>query len=187
MPKVTLASNGAWDLNTSSLPYTSTLLPTVTLDLSGVLFRSSKIPSFPSTGGPIPSPAEPLPPSPQPLRDSQWPSCSSPLPGVPPRPLKSQTHTHTSQSTARIKEMSTGRLTASRMMARVRTPPAGMPAAPTLDAVAVTLGEKSGQGGASAREKPPQEPCSPQPVSILRGGVSWVWGPSHSQPALTRW
>ena len=57
MPKVTLASNGAWDLNTSSLPYTSTLLPTVTLDLSGVLFRSSKIPSFPSTGGPIPSPA----------------------------------------------------------------------------------------------------------------------------------
>lgn len=29
---------------------------------------------------------------------------------------------------------------ASRMMAMVRTPPAGTPAAPTLDAVAVTLG-----------------------------------------------
>lgn len=36
----------------------------------------------------------------------------------------------------------TGRLIASRMMARVRTPPAGIPAAPTLDAVAVTLGER---------------------------------------------
>lgn len=43
--------------------------------------------------------------------------------------------------------MSTGRLTASRMMARVRTPPAGMPAAPTLDAVAVTLGEERGGQG----------------------------------------
>lgn len=64
--------------------------------------------------------------------------------------------------------MSTGRLTASRMMARVRTPPAGMPAAPTLDAVAVTLGEqRGGQGGALL--------C--QPVSALRGGVSW---PTHT-------
>lgn len=32
-----------------------------------------------------------------------------------------------------------GSPTASRMMARVNTPPAGIPAAPTLDAVAVTL------------------------------------------------
>lgn len=32
-----------------------------------------------------------------------------------------------------------GSPTASRMMASVNTPPAGMPAAPTLDAVAVTL------------------------------------------------
>lgn len=48
--------------------------------------------------------------------------------------------THTSQSTARIREMSlVGSPTASRMMARVNTPPAGIPAAPTLDAVAVTL------------------------------------------------
>lgn len=55
----------------------------------------------------------------------------------------SQGPTHTSQSTAKIKEMSlTGRLTASKMMASVRTPPAGMPAAPTLDAVAVTLGRE---------------------------------------------
>lgn len=38
-----------------------------------------------------------------------------------------------------------GSPTASRMMARVSTPPAGIPAAPTLDAVAVTLhgGEKT--------------------------------------------
>lgn len=57
-------------------------------------------------------------------------------------PPNFQGPTHTSQSTAKIKEMSlAGRLTASRMMARVRTPPAGIPAAPTLDAVAVTLGE----------------------------------------------
>lgn len=48
--------------------------------------------------------------------------------------------THTSQSTARIREMSlVGNPTASRMIARVNTPPAGIPAAPTLDAVAVTL------------------------------------------------
>lgn len=60
-----------------------------------------------------------------------------------PRPPNSQGPTHTSQSTAKIKEMSfTGRLTASKMMASVRTPPAGMPAAPTLDAVAVTLGRE---------------------------------------------
>ena len=32
-----------------------------------------------------------------------------------------------------------GRPTASRMIASVKTPPAGIPAAPTLDAVAVTL------------------------------------------------
>lgn len=58
-------------------------------------------------------------------------------------PPNSQGPTHTSQSTAKIQEMSlTGRLTASRMMASVRTPPAGMPAAPTLDAVAVILGKK---------------------------------------------
>lgn len=63
--------------------------------------------------------------------------------GDPLAPEDSQGPTHTSQSTARIREMSlTGRLTASRMMARVRTPPAGIPAAPTLDAVAVTLGER---------------------------------------------
>lgn len=48
--------------------------------------------------------------------------------------------THTSQSTARMSEMSlVGSPTASKMMARVNTPPAGIPAAPTLDAVAVTL------------------------------------------------
>lgn len=71
---------------------------------------------------------------------------------LPVRPLKPQSHTYTSQSTARIKEMSsTGRLTASRMMARVRTPPAGMPAAPTLDAVAVTLGEERGGQGEGPR------------------------------------
>ena len=35
-------------------------------------------------------------------------------------------------------------MTASRMMARVSTAPDGMPAAPTLDAVAVTLGEEKG-------------------------------------------
>lgn len=39
-----------------------------------------------------------------------------------------------------MREMSlVGSPTASRMMARVSTPPAGIPAAPTLDAVAVTL------------------------------------------------
>lgn len=56
-------------------------------------------------------------------------------------PHKSQRFfTHTSQSTARMREMSlVGSPTASRMMARVNTPPAGIPAAPTLDAVAVTL------------------------------------------------
>ena len=67
---------------------------------------------------------------------------------TPEQPPKSQTHTHTSQSTAKMKEMSrTGRLTASRMMARVSTPPAGIPAAPTLDAVAVTLREEKGGRG----------------------------------------
>lgn len=66
-----------------------------------------------------------------------------PFPGRFLSPPNSQGPTHTSQSTAKMKEMSlTGRLTASRMMARVRTPPAGIPAAPTLDAVAVTLGER---------------------------------------------
>lgn len=49
-------------------------------------------------------------------------------------------YTHTSQSTARIREMSlVGSPIASRIIAKVRTPPAGIPAAPTLDAVAVTL------------------------------------------------
>lgn len=53
--------------------------------------------------------------------------------------------THTSQSTARISEMSlVGSPTASRMMARVNTPPAGIPAAPTLEAVAVTLANGKG-------------------------------------------
>lgn len=51
--------------------------------------------------------------------------------------------THTSQSTARMRERSlVGNPTASRMMASVSTPPAGIPAAPTLDAVAVTLQEE---------------------------------------------
>lgn len=57
--------------------------------------------------------------------------------------LADGSYTHTSQSTARISEMSlVGSPTASRMMARVNTPPAGIPAAPTLDAVAVTLGNR---------------------------------------------
>ena len=76
----------------------------------------------------------------------------------------------------------TGRLTASRMMARVRTPPAGMPAAPTLDAVAVTLGEESrgqGPGPRGAREA-----GSLQPVSTLGGGLG---GPGRSHPTLTGW
>ena len=47
-----------------------------------------------------------------------------------------------------MREMSwVGRPTASRMMARVKTPPAGMPAAPTLDAVAVTLKRGGGAYG----------------------------------------
>lgn len=50
--------------------------------------------------------------------------------------------TYTIQSTARIRERSwVGSPMASRIMAIVRTPPAGTPAAPTLDAVAVTLGD----------------------------------------------
>lgn len=54
--------------------------------------------------------------------------------------LSQRSGTHTSQSTARMREMSlVGSPTASRMMARVNTPPAGIPAAPTLEAVAVTL------------------------------------------------
>lgn len=52
--------------------------------------------------------------------------------------------THTSQSTARMREMSeVGSPIASRIIARVSTPPAGIPAAPTLDAVAVTLKQKA--------------------------------------------
>jgi len=48
--------------------------------------------------------------------------------------------THTIQSTASMRERSlVGRPMASRMMAMVMMPPAGMPAAPTLEAVAVTL------------------------------------------------
>lgn len=48
--------------------------------------------------------------------------------------------THTIQSTASMRDRSlVGSPMASRMMAMVRTPPAGTPAAPTLDAVAVTL------------------------------------------------
>lgn len=48
--------------------------------------------------------------------------------------------TYTIQSTANIKERSlVGSPMASKMIAMVRTPPAGTPAAPTLDAVAVTL------------------------------------------------
>lgn len=40
-----------------------------------------------------------------------------------------------------------GNPTASRMIASVSTPPAGIPAAPTLDAVAVTLKQEKGQYG----------------------------------------
>lgn len=48
--------------------------------------------------------------------------------------------THTIQSTASMRDRSlVGRPIASRMMAMVMMPPAGMPAAPTLEAVAVTL------------------------------------------------
>lgn len=48
--------------------------------------------------------------------------------------------THTIQSTANMRDRSlVGRPMASRMMAMVMIPPAGIPAAPTLDAVAVTL------------------------------------------------
>lgn len=54
--------------------------------------------------------------------------------------------THTSQSTAKMREMSlVGSPTASRIIARVSTPPAGIPAAPTLDAVAVTLTHSEGR------------------------------------------
>lgn len=60
---------------------------------------------------------------------------------------------------------STGRLTASRMMARVRTPPAGMPAAPTLDAVAVTLGEERGGQGEGPRQREKLAPSSLRPFS----------------------
>lgn len=73
----------------------------------------------------------------------------------------------------------TGRLTASRMMARVRTPPAGMPAAPTLDAVAVTLGGEGRSGrGLLVGE------AGAQPVFIL--SVRWVGGPSLSPPRTHR-
>jgi len=45
-----------------------------------------------------------------------------------------------------MREMSlVGSPTASRMMAKVNTPPAGIPAAPTLDAVAVTLTHEEGR------------------------------------------
>lgn len=48
--------------------------------------------------------------------------------------------THTIQSTASMSDRSlVGRPIASRMMAMVIMPPAGIPAAPTLEAVAVTL------------------------------------------------
>ena len=48
--------------------------------------------------------------------------------------------THTIQSTASMRDRSlVGRPMASRMMAMVMMPPAGIPAAPTLEAVAVTL------------------------------------------------
>lgn len=51
--------------------------------------------------------------------------------------------THTIQSTASMRDRSlVGRPMASRMMAMVMIPPAGMPAAPTLEAVAVTLQTK---------------------------------------------
>lgn len=64
----------------------------------------------------------------------------------PPTPSSDFLITYTSQSTARMREMSlVGRPTASRMMAKVKTPPAGMPAAPTLDAVAVTLERRAGR------------------------------------------
>lgn len=48
--------------------------------------------------------------------------------------------THTIQSTASMRDRSlVGRPMASRMIAMVMMPPAGIPAAPTLEAVAVTL------------------------------------------------
>lgn len=48
--------------------------------------------------------------------------------------------THTIQSTASMRDRSlVGKPMASRMMAMVMMPPAGIPAAPTLEAVAVTL------------------------------------------------
>lgn len=51
-------------------------------------------------------------------------------------------NSYTIQSTASISDRSlVGRPMASKMIAMVMIPPAGMPAAPTLDAVAVTLQE----------------------------------------------
>lgn len=60
------------------------------------------------------------------------------------RVMQQHTHvarsTYTIQSTANIKDRSlVGSPMASKIIAMVRTPPAGTPAAPTLDAVAVTL------------------------------------------------
>lgn len=74
----------------------------------------------------------------------------------------------------------TGRLTASRMMARVRTPPAGMPAAPTLDAVAVTLGEESGGQGRGPGK--PEELASSSPCRFSGEGSDGPEVPAAATP-----
>ena len=48
---------------------------------------------------------------------------------------------------------------ASRIMAMVRTPPAGTPAAPTLDAVAVTLGDGTAGSAMSPEHRGDTETC----------------------------
>ena len=68
--------------------------------------------------------------------------------------------TYTIQSTARIRERSwVGSPMASRIMAMVRTPPAGTPAAPTLDAVAVTLGDGTAGSAMSPEHRGDTETC----------------------------
>lgn len=58
-------------------------------------------------------------------------------------PMCTHLYTYTIQSTANMREMSfVGSPIASKIIAMVRTPPAGIPAAPTLEAVAVTLSIK---------------------------------------------
>lgn len=55
---------------------------------------------------------------------------------------------------------------ASRMMAMVRTPPAGTPAAPTLDAVAVTLGDSNAGGAQRVAETAAMTYYKPQPLCL---------------------